>query len=113
MQQWRARDPVTRFQNFIVAHGWWSEAQEKQLRVATRKEVCSTYTSTACITLLVFEMFWTVQSDQHLWPKQSMWDLLSRDDVMPSHADKRQRAQKHGLCKDMYLVREAQPTALS
>lgn len=61
MQQWRARDPVTRFQNFIVAQGWWSEAQEKQLRVATRKEVCS---STACITLLVFEMFWTVHSDQ-------------------------------------------------
>ena len=39
MQEWRARDPVTRFQNFLSEVGWWSADQEKALRVAVRKEV--------------------------------------------------------------------------
>ncbi|CAK0771037.1 hypothetical protein CVIRNUC_003826 [Coccomyxa viridis] len=38
MQEWRARDPVTRFQNFLSEAGWWSADQEKALRVAVRKE---------------------------------------------------------------------------
>ena len=39
MQEWRAQDPVTRFQNFLSEAGWWSADQEKALRVAVRKEV--------------------------------------------------------------------------
>jgi TPP-dependent pyruvate/acetoin dehydrogenase alpha subunit len=39
MQEWRARDPVTRFQAFLSEGGWWDAEQEKGLRVAVRKEV--------------------------------------------------------------------------
>ena len=39
MQEWRARDPVTRFQAFLNEGGWWDPEQEKALRVAVRKEV--------------------------------------------------------------------------
>ena len=39
MQEWRARDPVTRFQAFLDEAGWWGPEQEKSLRVAVRKEV--------------------------------------------------------------------------
>ena len=39
MQEWRARDPVARFQNFLSEAGWWSADREKALRVAVRKEV--------------------------------------------------------------------------
>lgn len=39
MQEWRARDPVTRFQAFLNEAGWWDPEQEKGLRVAMRKEV--------------------------------------------------------------------------
>lgn len=41
MSEWRARDPATRFHNFLVSRGWWDDDRERQLRVATRKEVCS------------------------------------------------------------------------
>ena len=39
MQEWRARDPVTRFQAFLDEAGWWDPEKEKSLRVAVRKEV--------------------------------------------------------------------------
>jgi TPP-dependent pyruvate/acetoin dehydrogenase alpha subunit len=39
MVAWRARDPVVRFRHWLVSNGWWDEAQEKQLRHATRQQV--------------------------------------------------------------------------
>jgi hypothetical protein len=39
MVAWRARDPVVRFRHWLVSSGWWDEAQEKQLRHATRQQV--------------------------------------------------------------------------
>ena len=39
MTRWRARDPVTRFQNFLLSKGWWDAKQEKELRMSLRKEV--------------------------------------------------------------------------
>ncbi|KAK9816866.1 hypothetical protein WJX72_006300 [[Myrmecia] bisecta] len=39
MKQWRARDPVMRFQRWLVQLKWWEEAQEQALRKALRKEV--------------------------------------------------------------------------
>lgn len=39
MTRWRARDPVTRFQNFLMSQGWWDPQQEKELRLNLRKEV--------------------------------------------------------------------------
>ena len=39
MQEWRARDPVTRFQAFLDEAGWWDPEKEKALRVAVRKQV--------------------------------------------------------------------------
>ena len=42
MQEWRARDPVTRFQAFLDEAGWWDPEKEKALRVAVRKEVRAT-----------------------------------------------------------------------
>ena len=39
MKQWRARDPVMRFQRWLVAQQWWEEGQEQELRKAVRKEV--------------------------------------------------------------------------
>ncbi len=39
MGVWRARDPATRFHNFIVSRGWWDDDRERQLRVDSRKQV--------------------------------------------------------------------------
>lgn len=39
MNRWRARDPVMRFQNLLLASDWWDAEKEKQLRVNLRKEV--------------------------------------------------------------------------
>jgi 2-oxoisovalerate dehydrogenase E1 component alpha subunit len=39
MAQWRARDPVVRFRNWLGAQGWWDEAREVELRRALRAEV--------------------------------------------------------------------------
>ena len=39
MAQWRARDPVVRFRNWLAAQGWWDEAREVELRRALRSEV--------------------------------------------------------------------------
>lgn len=39
MVAWRARDPVVRFRHWLASNGWWDEAQEKQLRHATRQQV--------------------------------------------------------------------------
>ncbi|EIE20627.1 mitochondrial branched-chain alpha-ketoacid dehydrogenase complex, E1 alpha [Coccomyxa subellipsoidea C-169] len=44
MSAWRARDPATRFHNFIVSRGWWDDKRERQLRVATRKQVVDALT---------------------------------------------------------------------
>ena len=40
MNRWRARDPVMRFQNLLLANDWWNPQQEKDLRLSLRKEVC-------------------------------------------------------------------------
>lgn len=37
MRAWRARDPVTRFQHWLVSQGWWSDAQDTAARQAARK----------------------------------------------------------------------------
>lgn len=52
MSAWRARDPATRFHNFIVSRGWWDDKRERQLRVATRKQV------RAFLLLLLLHVFW-------------------------------------------------------
>ena len=39
MNRWRARDPVLRFQNLLLANDWWDAEKEKQLRVNLRREV--------------------------------------------------------------------------
>jgi TPP-dependent pyruvate/acetoin dehydrogenase alpha subunit len=45
---WRARDPVVRFRHWLVSNGWWDEAQEKQLRHATRQQVGVLYNRLHC-----------------------------------------------------------------
>lgn len=37
MKAWRARDPVTRFQHWLVQQGWWSDSQDKEARAAARR----------------------------------------------------------------------------
>ena len=51
MNRWRARDPVMRFQNLLLASDWWDAEKEKQLRVNLRKEVnhCSELSDSFCI----------------------------------------------------------------
>ena len=39
MNRWRARDPVMRFQNLLLANDWWDAEKEKDLRLSLRKEV--------------------------------------------------------------------------
>lgn len=39
MKAWRARDPVTRFQHWLVQQGWWSDEQDKEARAAARRWV--------------------------------------------------------------------------
>ena len=39
MRAWRARDPVSRFQRWLLGQGWWSEGQDAELRQSCRKEV--------------------------------------------------------------------------
>ncbi len=39
MRAWRARDPVSRFQRWLLSKGWWSEGQDAELRQTYRKEV--------------------------------------------------------------------------
>ena len=38
MRAWRARDPVSRFQCWLVAQGWWEEGREVAARAAARRE---------------------------------------------------------------------------
>ena len=39
MTQWRARDPVVRFRNWLVFSGLWDEQREKELRQSLRQQV--------------------------------------------------------------------------
>ncbi|KAL4854263.1 2-oxoisovalerate dehydrogenase subunit alpha 2 [Chlorella vulgaris] len=39
MRQWRARDPVARFQRWLVDQGWWSDAQDTSARQEARRDV--------------------------------------------------------------------------
>jgi hypothetical protein len=39
MRQWRARDPVTRFQRWLVEQGWWDEGRDTEARQAARRWV--------------------------------------------------------------------------
>ena len=50
MSKWRARDPVMRFHNWLLAQGWWDTQQEQQLRRGLRKEV-GRMTESACSLL--------------------------------------------------------------
>jgi 2-oxoisovalerate dehydrogenase E1 component alpha subunit len=47
MRAWRARDPVVRFRNWVVAQGWWDEGREQLLRREARQQV-----GTCCLLLL-------------------------------------------------------------
>ena len=47
MRAWRARDPVSRFQRWLIKEGWWSETEEAALRQAARKEAISALESAA------------------------------------------------------------------
>lgn len=37
MRQWRARDPVTRFQRWLIDQGWWDDAQDTAARQEARR----------------------------------------------------------------------------
>ena len=52
MTRWRARDPVTRFQNFLLSKGWWDAKLEKELRMNLRKEV-QTELDFSCPTFVI------------------------------------------------------------
>jgi len=39
MRKWRARDPVSRLQRWLIAQGWWDEVREAELRGKMRREV--------------------------------------------------------------------------
>lgn len=58
MNRWRARDPVMRFQNLMLASDWWDAEKEKQLRVDLRKEVndCSELSFACCLCVTVCEI---------------------------------------------------------
>ena len=38
MRAWRARDPVTRFQRWVEAQGWWDGERDRELRAGARRE---------------------------------------------------------------------------
>ncbi len=67
MSKWRARDPVMRFHNWLLAQGWWDTQQEQQLRRGLRKEVGRvTYSASGLLNGC------TVGAGQHGWPRQSL-----------------------------------------
>lgn len=39
MTQWKARDPVVRFRNYLVFSDWWDEQRERELRQQLRQQV--------------------------------------------------------------------------
>lgn len=39
MAEWRARDPVVRFRQWLDTDGWWDAAREQKLRRELRHEV--------------------------------------------------------------------------
>lgn len=39
MRKWRARDPVSRLQRWLITQGWWDEGREAELRGKMRREV--------------------------------------------------------------------------
>jgi 2-oxoisovalerate dehydrogenase E1 component alpha subunit len=39
MRKWRARDPVSRLQRWLIGREWWNESREAELRASVRKEV--------------------------------------------------------------------------
>ena len=39
MRMWRARDPVTRFQAWMMNQGWWTDKDEAELRQTARRRV--------------------------------------------------------------------------
>lgn len=39
MRAWRARDPVTRFQRWLVTQGWWTDEQDSAARAEARRWV--------------------------------------------------------------------------
>ena len=64
MNRWRARDPVMRFQNLLLASDWWDAEKEKQLRSNLRKEVnhCSERSDASDLCLHVATGKWCVQA---------------------------------------------------
>lgn len=40
IEHWRiARDPISRYRKWVEGNGWWSDAEESELRSSVRKEV--------------------------------------------------------------------------
>lgn len=47
MRAWRARDPVARFQRWLISKGWWDEGDDATLRAVARKDVISSLETAA------------------------------------------------------------------
>ena len=47
MRAWRARDPVSRFQRWLMGQGWWDQDDDAALRQEARKEAIGTLEAAA------------------------------------------------------------------
>lgn len=93
MNRWRARDPVMRFQNLMLASDWWDAEKEKQLRVDLRKEVndCSEPSLALCLCPCAGHGCCCIQANK--WPpfspsilaqaKGKLWLTMSFSWIMP------------------------------
>jgi 2-oxoisovalerate dehydrogenase E1 component alpha subunit len=75
MRIWRARDPVSRFQRWLVGQGWWdSERDDAALRQQARKEAISSLENAAKL------------------PKRGVHEMFTDVyDVLPPHLEAQQR----------------------
>jgi 2-oxoisovalerate dehydrogenase E1 component alpha subunit len=74
MRVWRARDPVSRFQRWLVGQGWWDGAEDAGLRQQARKEAISSLEDAAKL------------------PKRGLSEMFSDVyDVLPPHLEAQQR----------------------
>jgi 2-oxoisovalerate dehydrogenase E1 component alpha subunit len=74
MRVWRARDPVSRFQRWLVGRGWWDGAKDARLRQEARKEAISSLENAAKA------------------PKRGLHEMFTDVyDVLPPHLEAQQR----------------------
>ena len=74
MRAWRARDPVARFQKWIMSRQWWDETEEAHYRASTRREVLQSLDKAS------------------RKPKPGLSDMFTDVyDVMPSHLREQQQ----------------------